>query len=102
MNKPRLHLLAALIALVLAGLACNFGASTANIPNAWTAYDKEGAQPSTVFAQDDVIHLIVELANAPDDTVVKASWTAVALTWGSRPAANRNCSPSWPWRIQTR
>ena len=63
--------------IVLATLACEFSASTATIKNVTVASDEAGSQPTTVFAQDDIFYCIVELANAPDDTVVKSVWTAV-------------------------
>ncbi|MBK8988901.1 MAG: serine protease [Chloroflexi bacterium] len=54
--------------------------STANIANARLTKDESGAQSTTTYAPDDTFWLIVDLANAPDDTKVKASWTAVAVT----------------------
>jgi hypothetical protein len=66
------------IALLLLVSACNFSASTANIKNAYTARsDNNELQQTTVFVQDDVFYSIVEVANAPDDTVTKAMWYAV-------------------------
>jgi hypothetical protein len=58
-------------------LACGFNLSTANISEANVAKDPDGLEPSTVFAQDDDIYAVVALSNAPDDTTVKAVWTAV-------------------------
>jgi len=57
--------------------ACSFSASTANIADAKMARDKDGNEPTTTFAQDEVFYAVVDLANAPDDTTVKAVWTAV-------------------------
>ena len=54
---------------------CSF--STANIKSAKLAADKEGTQETTVFSPDQVIYCLVQLANAPDDTKVKADWIAV-------------------------
>ncbi|MEZ4515063.1 MAG: trypsin-like peptidase domain-containing protein [Chloroflexota bacterium] len=51
--------------------------STANIQQAMLAKDNTGSQTTTVFAPDDTFYAIVNLANAPDDTKVKAVWTAV-------------------------
>lgn len=65
--------------LMLAALACSFNFSTAKINEAVLARDEEGAEPTTVFAPDDTFYLIVDLANAPDDTSVRATWTAVAV-----------------------
>ncbi len=64
--------------LLLIVVACNFSASTANIKNAYTARDDNGQKLQTAaFTQDDVFYCIVEVANAPDDTVTKAVWYAV-------------------------
>jgi len=65
--------------IVIMTLACGFSASTANIADAKTARDYDGNDPTNVFAQDETFYCTVELANAPDDTTVKASWTAVEV-----------------------
>ncbi|RME73657.1 MAG: hypothetical protein D6784_11620, partial [Chloroflexi bacterium] len=65
------------VLLVLLSLACGFNFSTANIESAVMAKDPDGANPTTTFAQDDTFYLVVQVANAPDDTRVKAVWTAV-------------------------
>ncbi len=63
--------------LVLTALACGFSASTANIGEAKMARDPEGNDPTTIFAQDDNFYAVIDLANAPDDTKVKAVWIAI-------------------------
>jgi hypothetical protein len=63
--------------LVATSLACGFNVSTANIAEATMAKDPEGANPTTTFNQEDVFYAVVQLANAPDSTTVKASWVAV-------------------------
>ena len=65
--------------IVIMTLACGFSASTANIADAKTARDYDGNDPTTVFSQDETFYCTVDLANAPDDTTVKASWTAVEV-----------------------
>lgn len=70
--------------LVVVSLACGFSASTANIASAQMARDADGDDPTSVFAQDEEFFAVVELANAPDDTTVKAVWTAVE-TDGTEP-----------------
>jgi len=77
MKKNLWVFLLAVVMLLAAILACSFSASTANIAEAWMARDEAGEQKTDVFAQDEVFYCKVELANAPDDTMVKASWTAV-------------------------
>src|SRR3990172_6123803 len=58
-------------------LACGGNISTANIGDVWLASDEAGDNRTTVFSQDATFNLFVELKNAPDDTVLKASWIAV-------------------------
>ena len=67
------------LALMLVNLACGFSVSTAKINSAAMARDSAGAQPTTVFAPEDTFYCNVDLANAPDDTKVKADWTAVSV-----------------------
>jgi hypothetical protein len=41
------------------------------------ARDPEGNDPTKVFSPDETFYCIADLSNAPDDTKVKAVWTAV-------------------------
>jgi serine protease Do len=78
--KPSFLYRLALMSMALWLAACSGGkgsVSTANIANASLSTDEAGAQRSTAFGPDDVVYLTVGLANAPDDTKVKAVWTAV-------------------------
>jgi len=77
MNRNRLKVILAISSLLLVMVACSFSASTANIKDVKMARDYDGNDPTTTFAQDEVFYCVVELANAPDDTVIKASWVAV-------------------------
>jgi len=70
-------ILAGVSLLFLMALACSFNFSSANISEATLARDADGNDPTTVFNQDDTFYVVVQLANAPDDTSVKAVWTAV-------------------------
>jgi len=79
MNNRKWSFFLVLSTFLLVTLACNFSASTAKIKEAKLARDKEGTQPTTTFAQDEIFYCNVELANAPDDTKVKAVWTAVQV-----------------------
>ena len=76
MKKTKFHIIAAITAILLAALACDFNVSSANIKDAWMTNDKEGTERTTTFNQDEVFYCLVELDNAPDDTTVKATWTA--------------------------
>jgi len=53
-----------LAALVLAALACGGSFSTAGIADAWMSTDTDGANRTTVFAQDAVFYAQVDLQNA--------------------------------------
>jgi len=65
-------------ALVLASLACNLGATTANITNAHMSSDKDDTQQTTVYAVDaPAFYCYFDLNNAADSTVVKGTWTLV-------------------------
>ena len=79
MKVKKFPMLLALMALVLSALACEFSASTAKISDAWMSTDEAGAQRVTAFAQDAVFYAQVDLQNAPDDTTLKAVWTAVEV-----------------------
>jgi len=75
-NKVFLAGLALLLALILT--ACSVRASTANISSAKMSRDEAGKDPTKAFSPDDTtFYLIAELSNAPEDTTVKAVWTAV-------------------------
>jgi hypothetical protein len=52
--------------------------STANIQRAWLSSDSSGAPETTEFSQDETFYCLVELANAPDETTLKAVWTALS------------------------
>ncbi len=75
----KINKLVALVAviMILSVLACGGSFSTASIDKVVMSADKDGAQETTVFSPNDTFYAIVTLANAPDDTTVKASWTAV-------------------------
>lgn len=77
MRTPKLQIMAAILIVILVTLACGGSVSTANISSAKMFADSEGTQETTVYAQDQPFYCIVELANAPDDTTLKAVWTAV-------------------------
>ncbi len=75
-NKVFLAGLLLTFALILS--ACSVSASTANISAAKMARDEAGKNPTKVFSpEDETFYLIAELSNAPEDTAVKALWTAV-------------------------
>jgi len=74
-NKSKLVLFLGIIALT--ALACGFSVSTANFADAYMAKDPDGNERTTVYAPEDVFYAIVDLANAPEDTVVRSVWFVV-------------------------
>jgi len=80
MRKSRFSIILVIVMLAIAALACGGSISTANIKSATLSASESGSPETTVFNQDDLtVYCIVELANAPSDTVVKAVWTAVDI-----------------------
>lgn len=77
MSSNKLKLVLALVAIGLTILACSFSASTANFADAFMAKDPDGNQRTTTYGQSDIFYAIVDLANAPSDTSVRAEWFAV-------------------------
>jgi hypothetical protein len=77
MNSRRIQIFIAMFFLMSVTLACGFSVSTANIKDAYMARDEAGTDRTTVFTSEDTFYCIVDLANAPDDTTVKAVWYAV-------------------------
>ncbi len=77
MKIHKLSILPGIAALVVAALACGGNFTTANIGDAWLTTDEAGENRTTVFPQDAMFNLFIELKNAPDDTQIKASWIAV-------------------------
>jgi len=77
MRTHRLQLTLIVLVLLLTSLACGFNASTANIKDAYMATDDTGSSKTSVYSQEATFWAIVVLANAPDDTSLKAVWYAV-------------------------
>ncbi len=77
MNKRMLLIGFAISMLVFASFACEASTSTANIASAKLASDSAGTAETTTFAPDQTFYLVVDLANAPSDTKVKAVWYSV-------------------------
>jgi len=79
MNQNLWKTIIVVIVLAFSALACGFNVSTASIKDAQMARDEAGTQLTIVFAPTDIFFVNVDLQNAPDDTTVKAVWTAVQV-----------------------
>ena len=88
MNKYGASVWSIVALVALAASACGVGPfnvgpfnvsdATANISDAHMAVDPGGISPTTVFTPEDgTFYCVAELSDAPDDTVVRALWTAV-------------------------
>jgi hypothetical protein len=77
MKNRNLKIVLAISALVLAAVACEFNASTASIKDTYLTADEAGMEKTTEFTQEQPFQLVVDLANAPDSTKVKAVWYSV-------------------------
>jgi hypothetical protein len=77
-GRNKVFLVGLLLTFALILSACSVSASTANISDAKMTLDEAGKNPTKVFSPNDqTFYCIAELSNAPEDTVVKAVWTAV-------------------------
>lgn len=77
MKRKIAPILFAIMVIIVSQLACNQSFSTANIENAWMDTTEDGNNPTTAYSQDAIFYAMVDLKNAPDDTKLKAVWTAV-------------------------
>lgn len=66
MRTKRWDLTLGLGVLVLAALACNFSASTANISSLKLSKDKGGSAETAAFAASDTVYGVATISNAPD------------------------------------
>ena len=77
MKRNLVALLFAGLVLAAASLACGGSFTTANIQDAYMSTDTDGANRTTAYSPDAVFYAQADLANAPDDTKLKAVWFAV-------------------------
>ena len=80
--KKSLSMFLALLALMLATLACNLinnGPAGVSLQDLHTAFDQDGTKPTTVFSSSDIFYTVGNLKNAPAGTVVEAKWLAVQI-----------------------
>jgi hypothetical protein len=78
MNKRYLPIILALLALVAANLACAFGGEL-GLSNGRTAFDEDGAKPTSVFGPNDAIYAVADLSNAPVGTLLNSKWYYISV-----------------------
>ena len=71
MQTQRWNLVFGLGLLLVAGLACSFSASTANISDLKLGKDQTASQQTTSFAPDDTVYAVATISNAPGAVKVK-------------------------------
>ena len=71
MRTKRLDLALGLGLLLIAGLACNFSASTANISGLKLGKDKDVSAETSSFAAGDTVYALATVSNAPGAVKVK-------------------------------
>ncbi len=74
MHKAPWPLALAALALIAGALACSIEITTAYVRAANLVRDETGATRTTSFAPADTFYLLVDLANAPDDSEVRVAW----------------------------
>ncbi|MDX9850789.1 MAG: hypothetical protein RBT01_09800 [Anaerolineaceae bacterium] len=77
MKTTRIQIFIAVIVLLFFSLACEASVSTANISDAYMTNNELKSGQTDVFENDQTFYCIVEVSNAPDDTILKAVWTTV-------------------------
>jgi hypothetical protein len=78
MNKRYLPIILALLALLAANLACAFGGEL-GLSNGRTAFDEDGAKPTSVFGPNDAIYAVADLSNAPVGTLLNSKWYYISV-----------------------
>lgn len=74
MSSKKVSILLAVIALVLAQLACAVGEPT--LSNVRTARDSDGAQPASTFGAFDTVYVVSDLANGVAGNIITSRWFA--------------------------
>lgn len=77
--KKFIPILLSVLALVAASLACQMFEPDVSLENLRMAHDENGDEITSTFTNTDAFYAVVDLKDAPQDTVVKAVWTAVEV-----------------------
>jgi len=77
MHKTHWRLALVALALIASGLACSIAITTAYVRAADLVRDETGATKTLSYNPADTFYLLVDLANAPDDSEVRVVWVQV-------------------------
>lgn len=76
-NKLLFFSLILLSVLSFTLVGCEGGPPVPRLENSVTAHDPQGDQEATVFGTNETFYAVTDLRNAPENTDVRAVWTAV-------------------------
>lgn len=74
--KNKLPVLLAVLALIASSLACALGGGDPTLSNVRTAFDSDGANPSSTFGAFDTVYVVTDLENGVKGNVVSSDWYA--------------------------
>ncbi len=77
MKTTRIQIFFSVIVLIFTSLACQASFSTAKISDAYLTSNQLKSGETNTFSNDQTFYCVVEVSSAPDDTTLKAVWTAV-------------------------
>lgn len=77
MHKAHWRLALVPLALIVSGLACSIAITTAYVRAANLVRDETGETKTLSYSPADTFYLLVDLANAPDDSEVRVVWVQV-------------------------
>ena len=77
--KNKLSILFAVLALLLATLACNLFSTELSLTNIRTALDEDGVNVTAVFSPADTVYVVGDMANGTSETVVGSKWYVVSV-----------------------
>ena len=75
--KNKWSILFAILALVLATLACSVGDTELSMTNTRTALDEDGVNVTTTFGPLDTVYIVSDIANGTTSNVVGSKWYVV-------------------------
>ena len=77
MHRAHWRLALVPLALIVSGLACSIDITTAYVRAADLVRDPTGTTKTLSYRPEDTFYLLVDLANAPDDSEVRVVWVQV-------------------------
>lgn len=76
-NKQLYPILSAIVAILVASLACNAAAATPGVSNIYMATDQEGTNQTTVFSSTDDFYVFFDVSGIDVGTNFQSRWYAL-------------------------